>query len=125
MVLAITVRNTLLAWTSSKIRAGIWVQVQVRLCDMNCIPIFVRHKGDPDAGSIMLKLVRGAKGCSVLSQVRDQDGASAWMYGGGKEFLSDTDAETYIERQIGRDPDLWVLEIEDPHDRYVIDGNII
>ena len=42
-------RESNVAWTSSKIRAGIWVQVQVRLCDMNCIPIFVRHKGDPDA----------------------------------------------------------------------------
>ena len=101
------------------------MQVQVRLCDMNCIPIFVRHKGDPDAGSIMLKLDRGARGCSVLSQVRDQDGEAAWMHGGGGEFLSDADAEAYIERQIGRDPDLWVLEIEDANDRYVIDGNLI
>ncbi len=114
-----------MAWTSSKIRAGIWVQVQVRLCDMNCIPIFVRHKGDPDAGSIMLKLDRGERGCSVLSQVRDPDGAPAWMYGGGGEFISEPDAEAYIKRQTGRDPDLWVIEIEDPNDRYVLDGVII
>lgn len=92
---------------------------------MNCIPIFVRHKGDPDAGSIVLKLDRGARGCSVLSQVRDPDGAAAWMYGGGGDLISDGDAEAYIKRQIGRDPDLWVIEIEDPSDRYVIDGAII
>ncbi len=92
---------------------------------MNCIPIFIRHKGDADAGSIVLKLDRGAKGCSVLSQVRDPDGAAAWMYGGGGELITDAAAEAYIERQTGRDPDLWVIEIEDPKNRYVIDGNII
>ncbi len=101
------------------------MQAQVRLCDINCIPIFVRHKGDADAGSILLKLDRGMKGCSVLSQVRDQDGEQAWMYGGGGESIADADAEDYIKRQIGRDPDLWVIEIEDPNDRYVIDGAII
>ena len=114
-----------MAWTSAKIRAGIWVQVQVRLCDMNCIPIFIRHKGDADAGSILLKLNRGPKGCSILSQVRDQDGAPAWMYGAGGELVADTEAEAYIERQIGRDPDLWVVEIEDDKNRYVIDGPVI
>ena len=92
---------------------------------MNCIPIFVRHKGDPDAGSILLKLDRGARGCSVLTQTRDQDGAPAWMYGAGGDLVPDADGEAYIERQISRDPDLWVIEIEDPSDRYVIDGAII
>jgi len=125
MVMIPSQREIKLAWTSSKIRAGIWVQVQVRLCDMNCIPIVVRHKGDPDAGSIVLKLDRGSRGCSVLSQVRDQDGLPAWMYGAGAELVPDGEAEAYIERQIGWDPDLWVIEIEDPHDRYVIDGDII
>lgn len=114
-----------MSWTSSKIKAGIWVQAQVRLCDLNFIPIVVRHKGDADAGAILLKLDRGPAGCSVLSQVRDQDGAAAWMYGGGGQLLPDAEAEAYIVRQIGRDPDLWVIEIEDPGERYVIDGKII
>ena len=102
-----------------------WVQVQVRLCDMSSIPIAIRHKGDADSGTVLLKLDRGAEGCSVLSQVRDVDGAQGWMYGGGGERVSDADAEAYITRQLDRDPDLWVVEIEDPGGRYKIDGDII
>jgi len=102
-----------------------WVQVQVRLCDMNCIPIMIRHKGDPDSGAILLKLDRGEPGCSVLSQVRDMDGVPAWMHGGGAELVPETEAEAYIKRQIDRDPDLWVIEIDDPHERYKIDGDIV
>lgn len=110
--------------SSSKIKAGIWVQAQIRMCDINCIPIMVRHKGDADSGAILLKLDQGNAGCSVLSQVRDIDGNPGWMYGGGGQFIPEGDAESYIKRQIQRDPDLWVLEIEDQQGRYELDGKI-
>lgn len=110
---------------SVRIKAGLWVQAQVRICDLNCIPIMVRHRGDPDSGAIVLKLDRGRAGCSVLSQVRDMDGNPGWMYGGGGETIADSDAESYIRRQLARDPDLWVVEIEDLQGRYELDGKII
>ncbi|MCP4709307.1 MAG: DUF1491 family protein [Planctomycetes bacterium] len=112
-------------WSSSKIKAGLWVQAQIRVCDLNCIPIMVRQKGDPDSGAILLKLDRGRAGCSVLSQVRDLDGNPGWMYGGGGEIIGESDAESYIKRQIDRDPDLWVIEIEDMQGRYELDGDIV
>lgn len=110
---------------ASKIKAGIWVQAQIRLCDINFIPLMVRHKGDPDSGAILLKIDKGEAGCSVLSQVRDVDGNPGWMYGGGGELIEQKEAEAYIQRQIKRDPDLWVLEIEDQKGRYELDGNIV
>jgi len=111
--------------SSSRIKAGLWVQAQVRVCDINHIPIMVRHKGDPDAGAILLKLDQGKAGCAVLSQVRDSDGNAAWMYGGGGELIGESEAEAYIKRQIARDPDLWVIEIEDMQGRYELDGKIV
>ena len=53
------------------------------------------------------------------------DGTLAWMRGTGETLVDEKDADAYIERQRGRDPDLWVLEIEDPHHRYDLDGEII
>ncbi|HJN25737.1 MAG: DUF1491 family protein [Rhodospirillales bacterium] len=114
-----------MSWTSLKIKAGIWIQAQIRVCDQKSIPIMVRHKGDPDSGAILLKLYYGVQGSSVLSQVRDLDGNPGWMYGGGGEMIPETDAESYIQRQIDRDPDLWVIEIEDPQRRYELDGDIV
>lgn len=111
--------------TSSKLKAGLWVQAQVRLCDINFIQIMVRHKGDADSGAILLKLDQGGERCSVLSQVRDVDGNPGWMYGGGGQHIGQNEAEAYIQRQIKRDPDLWVLEIEDRQGRYELDGKIV
>ena len=85
----------------------------------------VRHKGDPDSGAILLKIDRGEAGCCVLSQVRDLDGKPGWMYGGGAELIKDSEAEAYIKRQTDRDPDLWVVEIEDPKGQFQLDGDIV
>ncbi len=111
--------------SSLKIKAGLWVQAQIRMCDINCIPIMVRKRGDPDSGAILLKLDQGKAGCAVLSQVRDVEGNLGWMYGGGGESITQIEAESYIRRQIGRDPDLWVVEIEDQQGRYELDGKIV
>jgi hypothetical protein len=108
-----------------KIKASLWVQAQIRTCDINLIPIVVRQKGDPDSGAILLKLYQGEEGCSMLSQVRDVEGNPGWMYGGGGKIISDDAAESYIKRQIHRDPDLWVIEIEDRKGRYELDGTIV
>ena len=114
-----------MSWETSKIKAGLWVQAQIRVCDLKSIPIMIRHKGDSDSGAILLKIDCGEVGCCVLSQVRDLDGKPGWMYGGGAELIGDSEAEAYIKRQIDRDPDLWVVEIEDQKGRYQLDGDIV
>ena len=108
-----------------RLRSGFWISAQVRLCDQAFIPVAVLHKGDPDAGAILLKLNRLAAGCEVLTQVRNIDGTPAWMRGTGETLVNEEDADAYIDRQTGRDPDLWVLDIEDPDRRYDLDGEII
>lgn len=107
-----------------RLKSGFWISAQVRLCDQAFIPVAVLHKGDPDAGAILLKINRLGDGCEVLTQVRNIDGTPAWMKGTGETPVNEGEADAYIGRQRGRDPDLWVLEIEDPNSRYELDGEI-
>jgi len=107
------------------LKAGIWVSAQIRLCDASFIPAVVVRKGDPDAGSVLIKLNRLAIGVEVFTQVRTVEGVRAWMCATGDTPVKDAQADEYINKQLKFDPDIWVLEIEDPNYRYEIDGEII
>ena len=106
------------------LKAGIWVQAQIRVCDKNALPAVVVRRGNPDAGTILLKLNRFDAGYEVLTQVRTAEGNRAWMRSIGDNPVQESEADAYIERQLKFDPDIWVLEIEDSDCRNEIDGEV-
>jgi hypothetical protein len=96
-----------------KVKAAIWVSMAIRLSDMAGRPAAVLRKGDPDSGGILCVL-RGREGIVVLSQARDAEGRAAWLRSTGTTAVAQDIADAYVERQVSRDPDLWVLEFEAP-----------
>lgn len=108
-----------------RLKSGLWISAQIRLCGRLMLPVYVARRGDPDAGAILLKLIRGVAACEVLSQVRGPDGKSAWMRGTGPQPVAEAVADAYVERRLRTDPDAWVLEIEDPRGIYLPDGGIL
>ena len=96
-----------------KVKAGIWVSMAIRLSDMAGRPAAVLRKGDPDSGGILCVL-RGREGIVVLSQARDAEGRAAWLRSTGAAAVEQDVADAYVERQVKRDPDLWVVEFEAP-----------
>ncbi len=108
----------------ARVKTGLWVQAQIRLCDIESIPVVVVHRGDADAGAVLLKMNRLGDGCEVLTRFRGLDGEQGWLRGTGPDPVAEPEADDYIQRQIDRDPDVWVVEIEDPRGRYPLDGPI-
>jgi hypothetical protein len=109
----------------ARLKTGIWIRALVRRCDLAAIPIAVVARGDVDAGAILLKFNGGEIGCSVLMQARGQDGELLWMRATGPASVTEADADAYIGRQRGQDPDIWVVEIESRSADTVIDGQIV
>jgi hypothetical protein len=107
-----------------RLKTVIWVKALIRRCDLATIPIAVVARGDADAGAILLKFNAGASDCTVLTQARGQDGELLWMRATGPVPVKEADADAYIARQRGRDPDIWVIEIETKSAENVIDGRI-
>lgn len=97
--------------TEPRIKAKLWVQMALRLGDVEGCPGAVLRKGDPDAGGVLVVL-RGRGGLCVLSQVRAGEGDVSWMRATGDGGVSQAVADAYVERQVSRDPDLWVVEFE-------------
>jgi hypothetical protein len=109
-----------------RLTADVWVTAQVRLCDAHFIPMVVARRGDPDAGAILVRLVRGLRSNLLLARHTQPDGSIGWMSVGGDDDapIDDETADAYIARQVDRDPDLWVLDVDDPQERYWPDAPI-
>ncbi len=97
----------------------------MRLGTTQNIPVTVARRGDEDAGVILLKLNRGDLGFEVLAQIRSAGGELAWQRATGPAPVPETDADAYIARAVNRDPDLWVVEIEDRDARPLFPGAIV
>jgi hypothetical protein len=109
----------------ARLKTGIWLRALIRRCDLAAIPVAVVARGDEDAGAVLLKFNGGQSCCSVLTQARGQDGELLWMRTTGPIPVAETEADAYIARQRGRDPDIWVLEIETGSSEGFVDGPIV
>lgn len=108
-----------------RLKTSLVVEAALRLSSMQAIPMVVARRGDRDAGTILVKLNRLDLGCTVLAQTRTLDGELVWHKATGEELVKEEAADAYIARQVKRDPDLWVIEIEDRAGRPVFDGRIL
>ena len=99
--------------TEPRAKTGLWVQAALRMGDLAGQPGMVLRKGDADAGGVLVVL-HGRAGVQVLAQARAADGSPAWLRGTGDGPVDQATADAYITRQVGRDPDLWVVEFETP-----------
>jgi hypothetical protein len=79
------------------------------------------RRGDEHAGAVLVRLDRRSAGIVVLSLARDMDGRLVWMKATGEEPVTPETADAYVARQVARDPDLWVIEVDDPKGRATLD----
>lgn len=108
-----------------RLKSELRVQAWVRQCATVGLIATVARKGDVEAGAVMLKVNRFAAGCEVFSGVSASDGSEAWLRASGPKPIPERDADAYLARQATYDPDLWVLEIEDPKAQFKLDGPIL
>ena len=120
---ALVVRLTIMA--EGRLPTELWVKAHVRRCSAEGVPVVVVRRGDPHSGIVILKLNQLEAGCRVMSQMRGLDGRLGWLEALDGALVSEAEANAYIARQTERDPDLWVIEIEDRLGRHWVDGDVI
>ena len=108
-----------------RLPTSLWVQAHLWRCNAEGIAAYVLRKGEPESGMVVLKVTMPGQGAKIFSQSRDLDGRLGWLAGLGGGIVPEPDADAYIERQVKRDPDLWVIEVESRTGEHPFEGRII
>jgi hypothetical protein len=108
----------------ARVKAELWVQASLRLGNAAGRYGMVLRRGDPDAGGVLVVL-HGKLGMCALSQSRGAEGEMTWLRATGPDPVDQQTVDAYVERQIGYDSDLWVVEFESPDLLPPFEGKIV
>ncbi len=111
--------------SDDRLPTELWVQVHLRRCSAQAVPVVLVRRGEAERGTVLLKLNQLEAGCRILTQARDLEGRLGWLPALGGQLVAEAEADAYIARAVGRDPDLWVIEVEDRSGRNPFDGKTI
>lgn len=100
---------------SDRLPTALYVDAQLRNLTQQAKFFHFIQKGNHSSGIVMLKLNSLQGKVKLIIQERDfMTDEMTWASALEQETVDEPDADAYIQRAIDRDPDLWVIEIEDP-----------
>ncbi|MEL6258040.1 MAG: DUF1491 family protein [Pseudomonadota bacterium] len=104
--------------SDARLPTELWVSALVRRVQLAGASAFILQKGDRERGDVLVKVARLNGEARAYAPGFGMNGDRVFrdlsVQGVGP---SEIDIDAYIARAKGRDPDLWVIEIEDPEGR--------
>ena len=103
----------------TSLKSEFWVKAYLKRLSLEGIFGFVVHHGDDDAGDLLVK-VSTFDGTAQLFQreynLETEQRLWNCIFCGAEE-----EADLSVKKKLKFDPDLWVLEVEDPQGRHILD----
>ncbi len=107
-----------------RLRAEIWVKAYVRTCSVAAVPAVVVKHGDDDAGAVYIKVTRRDGTARLFGPAPvGLDGpvdGQRWVAHLDGPDVTEHKVDQFLREQTRFDPDLWVVEIEDPKGRHFL-----
>jgi len=104
----------------ARLATGIWVSAYLMRLSLEGIYAHVARKGDETAGAVAIKLALMDGRASFFTRGYGPDGTLGWHAQMVEADEAEVDAA--LARQRRYDPDLWVIEVEDPRGRHMLDA---
>ena len=102
-----------------RLTSDFWVAAYLARLEAKGIYAHIAFKGDPTAGAVAVKIATMDGKASVFTRSYDEDFNRVWT--AHLENAPETEADASLAKQRGFDRDLWVIEIEDPKGRHLLD----
>ncbi len=99
----------------ARLQAGLWVSAYIRRVSQTGTFAAVVRRGDETAGAIFIKINTLGGDILLLApampSLDDTEPKRQWEL--RQRAADETEIDQYLRREAERDPDLWVVEVED------------
>lgn len=103
----------------ARLTADFWVRAYLNRLRLATIPAYVTAHGDDVAGSVVVKVATLDGQATAYQRSFDlMTGARQWM---SLVEGPEGEVDATLARQRSRDPDLWIIEVEDREGRHLLD----
>ena len=97
-----------------QLKTDFWVQALIRRAQAAGAFATVARKGDPDAGAVLIKVATLDGKARLYAPAQDGAGERVWLdLSAGPLGDAEPAVDAHWAARGGKDPDLWVVEIED------------
>lgn len=103
-----------------QLKTGLWMDALIRRAETVGSFAVLSRRGDRDAGSVLV-LVRSRPALTLYVPERGFDGVRVWR----AQVVSEDELSALIDRRADFDPDLNVIEIDDPEGRHFIEEPVL
>ncbi|MFN3936170.1 MAG: DUF1491 family protein [Gemmobacter sp.] len=94
----------------ARLAAEFWVQAYLARIQAEGLGAYLLARGDPVAGAVVVKCAFGDGRARAFQRVQDLTGGRRWdVLAEGPE----AEVDAALVRARSRDPDLWLIEVED------------
>ncbi len=108
-----------------RLPTALWVDAHLRRLSEQGKGYYIVNKGAYASGTVLVKIALLDGTARLLSQIRGMDGELGWMSALKLDVSPEQDVDSYIQRAVSRDPDLWVIEIEDKRGENPFEGKVL
>jgi hypothetical protein len=102
-----------------RLTTDFWVFAYLAQLQAEGVHAHLMHRGDAQAGAVAVKLAFMNGKASLFTRSYGSSGHLDWN--GAYDSVPEAEVDAAIARYRGRDRDLWVVEIEDPRGRTLLD----
>lgn len=104
---------------TARLASGLWVQAYLMRLQAEGIMAVIVRRGDPTAGAICIKLCRMDGCATAFTRTFDlMTDTRRWEV---MEEGPESEIDAMLARQANRDRDLWIVAVDDPAGRHMLD----
>lgn len=103
------------------IKTAFWAAALVRRAELAGASAVIARKGDPDGGAVLVKVSTLDGRARLYAPARNPQGERVWLdLSSGPLGVEERAVDEHAFRRAERDPDLWIIDIEDRAGRHFL-----